>query len=1196
MVPCHSPASWLQAVRVRCVTLALIFVAIRLSGSVACGETLTFDAPECAGLSGFRAQWDRPIPVAEDGQRLLKDSVVKDRGQSAVWGGEKPGPLAFDAVHRSLLVRFPDVAEKLEAALAGGKKIEKVELVLPYLDEELWPTGGGADYPTPDGYRYRTNWDCDKLYRANRPNWHAIAHALRKPWTADPAIGPTFNAAINGAVYWKQFGAGDMSEDRFPAELGPVEVSSYSPAGRMDVTAVLTDSTFGKTAGERLRVLSDCGFIVQKQEVYDARFFQGAYEWAISTGPRAILVKQPKLVVTLATGTSDKASLPPAADVKKLAAAHRDKPIGAPTAVVPTAAEVQNLDQEFLTKPDWMPEWQYGHVRQLMGLETGGQLKPFYYRVLPPHVVNRAREVEERAAKAAGRVANVDYATYLAWVDWVNGEPPRWWAGHLTGADTIMRWYNYRRAMPAPMQASIIRSWTAWLMPDRDSELDAKVRRQFDDISGRLIHPMVDDPRVGQSKDGKKAEWNQGDTYYRLTGDWRGNKSYYRSGFTREISTANFNSSATAGALLCGQIIGAEKAMADGRAGLMKFPFWMWTHSAGVGQEYIDHYYWAIATAGNKVFADFCEQPEDKMAGWSIISKTANDLACAYHPNLKKLMGPASRTYYEHVLGVQDGLYHILHVMSRRGALNDLDTGVLPAITAATDGNGNPLKKSISAWGHDYPPATVALQSMSGPWAEQWFAELVDEKPFPWSMMVEKEGDPVTTYFGENYGLSSIRTKPQRIHMLGHWRRKSEVPQGMRDIGTLDLRVGFNNTTIGNDLEGVISQQGSYRCYQHGNVLLLGAKPNPDVIKQRAGECQFGQRKHAAEDIMSVQCSAALFNYEEPGPTWEIFIDDEKVTSLPAQAKFGQVISIRDGVSYIALRPLPTTDLGRDNEITLEAGQPQTQAYHEQTNIQPALLVHANFYRRKTPIPADSLAKLKDATSGFVVEMGDEKEFGSFENFRTHVRKGRVGVEGNALTYTNGGDTLAATWDSVTVNGKDPHADMKEAHLWQDTPLTQMGRSRLEKNGAIVERTKSWANMFLQTFPKQNRFVASNLLPNYLAFAFSEPGGVKLVADGSLSMGRWSVKDSQEIDVVYHAFGAEYLPKSGELPPARLVFISGAKPKPRVTLNGADVSGSLRPWKHENTDGWIMPLGDGLPADAEISDRLMATSAAVAGG
>jgi hypothetical protein len=1156
---------------------AVLLVAL---GTAAAAETLTFDAPECAGMSGFRAHWDRPIAVAEDGERRQQDAVVKDRGQTAVWGGEKPGPLCFDAVHRSLLVRFPGAAEKIAAAVAGGRKIMKVELVLPYLDEEIWPTGsGGADYPSDDGYRYRPNWDCDKLYREKRPNWHAVANVLRRPWAADAAIGPTFNAAVKGAIFWKEFGAADTAEDRFAAQLGPVEVSSFKPEGRMDVTAVVANEAFGKTLGERLRLLADCGFIVQKEEVYDARYHQGAYEWAISTGPRAILVKKPQLVVTLEPGPADRGQPPRAADVPALAAAHKGRPLGSPTAFVPTAAEVAKLDQQFLSKPAWMPDWQYAHVRQLMGLETGGQLKPFYYRILPPHVANRAREVEERTAKAAGRPADVDYATYLAWVDWVNGQPPRFWEGHLTGADAITRWFNYRAAMPAPMQASIKHSWTAWLMPDRETELDATLRRQFDNVSGKLIHPMVDDPRVGKSKDGKPAEWNQGDTYNRLTGDWRGNKSYYRSGFTREMSTANFNSSATAGALLCGQIIGSKNAMADGHAGLMQFPFWMWTHGAGVGQEYVDHYYWAIATAGNKVFPDFCENPEDRMAGWSIIAKTVNDLAGAYHPGLKKLLGPASRTYYEHVLGQQDGLYHILHVLSPRGALSDLETGVLPAISSSG--------KPISAWGHDYPAATVALQSMSGPWAEPWFSELVDEKPLPWSLLVEKEGDPVTTHFGENYGLSSIRSKPQRIHVLGHWRRKAELPKSMNDIGTLDLRIGFNQTTIGNDGSGVISQQGDYRCHQHASKLVMLARPKPEVINQQAGEYQFGQRKHAAEEITSVQCSAALFSYEQPQPAWEIFVGDRRIESLPATAKIGDVITIRDGVSYLALRPLPTTDLGRDAEVTLEAGKPQTQAYHEQTNIQPALLVHANFYRRGQPMPADLLGKLKDAQSGFVVEMGDEKEFGSFEKFRAHVRGAKLEAgDGGRVTYTTGADTLAAAWDSFTVNGKDPAASLKDRELWQDTTLTQMGRGRLEKNGATVERTKSWANMLLQTFPKQNRFVASNLLPNHLAFAFREPGGVRIEADGSLSMGRFSVKDSREIEITYHAFGGEYAPKEGELPAARVLFVSGAKSQPRVMLNGNDISAKLEPWKQGETAGWLVPLGDSLPSAAEIAAGL----------
>ncbi len=1172
-------------IRVKVIRMCkgMIVAACVFAGTAGAEEQIVIDKADLAGMSGFRAQWDKTIPVAQDGARILKDGVVKDWGQTAVWDGEKPGPLAFDAVHRSLLVRFPGAAEKIAEALSAGKTVAKAELVLPHLDEELWPTGsGGADYPSSDGYRYRMNWDCDKLYRAQRPNWHAVAWLLRKPWQADPTNGPTYNASINGAVYWKRFGASDTTEDRFPGRLGPVEVSSYKPDGRMDVTAVLTSEDYGATLGQRLRTLSDCGFLIAKEEVYDARYFQGAYEWAVSTGPRAILIKNPSLVITLKEAKGEKAKLPPAANVAEQADKHRGNPQGLPTAVLPSPEELAKMNTHFMERPEWMPEWQFAHVRQLMGLESQGDIKPFYYRLLPQHIINRTRDVAEREAKAAkGPVPDLDYVVYLAWVDWVHGTPPRWWDGHLTGADNIMRWYNFREAMPAPMQESIIRSWNAWLMPDRESELDPKLRREYDNISGKLVHPMVDDPRVGKSKAGKAAEWNQGDTYYKATGDWRGNKSYYRSGFTREMSTANFNSSATAGALLNGQIIGSTNAMADGRAGLMTFPFWMWTHSAGVGQEYIDHYYWAIATAGNKVFADYCEQPEDKMAGWSIIEKTVNDLAGAYHPNLMKLLGPTSRTFYEHVLGVQDGLYHILHVISPRGALKDVDTGVLPSLSFATNKEGRAVSPN-SAWGHDYPAATVALQSMSGPWASPWFGELVDEKPLPFSLMVEKEGDPVCTYFGENYGLSCIRQKAQRIHALGHWRRKAELPKSMSDIGTLEMRIGFNKTTIANDAEGVITQQGFYRCYQQANRFIMLAKPNPNTIKEMAGNWKRGNFNHPAEDITSVQCSTALFNFEKPSLTWKIYVDEKPVTSLPVSAKCGQVITIHDGVSYLALRPLPTDDLGRDADITLEEGNSQIQPYHEQTNIKPALFVHANFYRKSQAISADVLKQLENAKSGFVLEMGDEKEYGSFAKFQAKALKAKLATGKNGeVTYSTGDDTLVASWESFTVNGKDPCAILKEKNLCQDTSLTQMGRGRLEKNGALIERGKSHPelNLFLQTFPKQKIYVAMNLLPNYLDYTFKEPGGVKIAADGRLSMCRFAVKHAQEIDVTYHAFGGVYAPKD-PAEAATVLLITGMKGKPLVTLNGKGAE--LKKWK----DGWLLALTDAFLKDEEIATRL----------
>ena len=1176
-------------------------------------DTLEFSTPECAGLSGFRAHWDAAIPVSPTGARISKDAAIKDRGETAVWDGVNPGPLAFDAVHRNLLVRFPGAAEQIAKALASGKSIEKVELVLPYLDEEIWPQGG-TEWPVADGYRYRMNWNCDVYYRGEvrketlektplaayreeRPNWHAVAHVLRKPWQAGGDTAPTYNAAIQGAVYWKRFGASDDQEDRFPNQLGPVEVSSYKPEGRMDVTAVVKDEAYGKTLGDRLRLLSDTGFLIGKEEVYDARYHDGCYEWAGSTGPRAILIQQPKLVVTFASGKPQNVKLPPAADVPAIAQKQKGAPLGAPTAVVSTRQEVSKMNEKFQAKPSWMPEWQYEHVKQLLTLESNGKPQPFYYGVMPTHVVQDViRKLKAKAGKDSEvPQEEIDYAVYLAWVDWIHGRPPRFWEGHLTAANNITEWYNFKDAMPAPVRESVIRSWNAWLMPDRETAMTDKERQDFTNTTGQLVHPMADDPRVGRDPSGKQAVWGQGDTYYRTTGDWRGNKSYYRSGFTRMMSTANFNSSATSGALLNGQIIGSQRAIEDGRAGLMVFPFWMWTWGAGLGQEYIDHYYWSIASAGNKLFADFCEAPQDKMAGWSIIQKTSNDLAMAFHPNLKKLLGPASRTYYEHVLGQQDGLYHILHTLSKKGALSDVATGTLPALTnPVPDANGK-LPNPISAWGHDYPPMQVALNSLSGPWGDEWMSEWIDEKPLPWRALGEK-GDWVTTYFGENYGLSSIRKTGQRIHVLGHWRRKAEIPSSMRDIGTLDMRVGFNQTQIGNDRDGLITPQGTYRTYQFDNKLIMLAKPDPAAIGERAKEFPFGRRKLPAQEIKSVQCTAALFNFEEPSPKWEIFVDGNRVESLPATAKSAQVITIRDGVTYLAIRPLPTDDLGRNADITLEAGQPQTQSNHEFTNIQPALLIHSNFYRKDEVISQDALAKLKDASSGFIVEMGDEKEYGSFEKFQTHIREAKLSGNKGEVDYLSGKERMVATWDKFTVNDKDPYAYAKDQNLMQDTTLSQMGRRNLEKSGAVVERgdLNPELPLLLQTFPKQKIYVAANMLPNYLAYSFSEPGGVKIVADGICSMGRWAVKDSREIDIKYTPFGDQYRSEAEKKHPlANLLFVSGTKEKPKVTLNEKDITGDIKAWKQGDTEGWLVPLGQGFPKNEEISERLNATAALV---
>jgi hypothetical protein len=52
------------------------------------------------------------------------------------------------------------------------------------------------------------------------------------------------------------------------------------------------------------------------------------------------------------------------------------------------------------------------------------------------------------------------------------------------------------------------------------------------------------------------------------------------------------------------------------------------------------------------------------------------------------------------------------------------------------------------------------------------------------------------------------------------------------------------------------------------------------------------------------------------------------------------------------------------------------------------------------------------------------------------------------------------------------------------------------------------------------------------------------------------------------------------------LFITGAKGKPQVTLNGQDVSGSLKVWKQGEVDGWLVSLTGTMPNDEELASRL----------
>ena len=396
----------------------------------AAGEQLVIDGAECAGISGFRADWNRPIPLATDGATRVVDRGQFGKGPVAEWNDPaKPGAIACDAVHRSLLVRFPGAAERIAAALGAGKTVVRAELVLEYKGSEVYAPG----YAEPAGMSFLGD-----QWAKQEPRWHAVAWALKQPWISDRELGPTYNAFINGAGYWTGFGVRDAGTDRVATAFGPAPLNKEAPDGRLDITASLSDPAFGTDAGSRLRRLADCGFLVRKWEAYDASFWRGGYEWGTGTGPRAFLLGSPKLVLTLAAGKAATITLPPAADVRALAKQLAGGKGGKPTAVFADAAQFAAWSAKFgRVQPKGMDDATWQRLQELWAQDANRHDFP------------------------------ATYEDYAKWVDGHLAWAPRRWSG-FNAAEVGAIGIRSREALPAPLVEHLRLYWWSWLMPDRE--------------------------------------------------------------------------------------------------------------------------------------------------------------------------------------------------------------------------------------------------------------------------------------------------------------------------------------------------------------------------------------------------------------------------------------------------------------------------------------------------------------------------------------------------------------------------------------------------------------------------------------------------------------------------------------------------------------------------------------------------------
>ncbi len=1076
-------------------------------------ETLVIDKVEMAGISGIRQYWDKPVVVTAAGATRRSDHGHFGEGLVGDWSTAKPGAPVFDAVHRRLLIRFPGAAARIAEAVRQRKSIKKVEIAFEFVDTEYFP----MHYRMPSGMSFMGD-----IWVREQPRWHVVAHVLRKPWKADAKLGPTFNANVNGRCYWAHFGARDSKRDRYPKQFGPTELSSEVTSNRLDITALFTDKTYGKTLGRRLRAFTDNGLILRKWETYDALYNHGGYEYGGAPGHRGIRIKAPKLIITLARRRSKLGKTPAAVNFSKLPAS------GKATAVMPDKKTFEAYKRKHgVHKPAGMPDWQFKRIRELLSLRQGREL------AFPE-----------------------SYDAYGKWVDSYNNTPYRQFTGHHTPV-TACEMVVFGKALPAPVLEHMKRYWDGWLMPGKPYY--ETVHNQF----GIWTKPE--------------------NSYYAKTGDWRGNHSFYRGSYTRFISTMNFNHNAALGAFMGGHLTSNPEALADGRFALETILLRLWAWYDGTTQESIDHYYLGLTLYGQKFFQDLGPTLVDRLMGRSILLKTTDELASCYHPALKRFIASSGRTGVAEMFCINEGVNHIMHLVSKKGALHNIGNkdnfgcplvgnDLPPDLVARTAllGEWMPLWMGNIV---DEKPFPFQMTATFKEWGGHY------EKPIWKRSYLMKYSGLATRDITQNETVPVMaqwrRDKGNRAHI-------QDVGTLLMRFGCNDTEFYDSLYHGGNrsNANGSVGTQGGYiAAMQHKNKAIIMASPFGNLA-------YHGRQKPAKIHSIQSSIALANYQKSPTWKIYvdKKQVDLSKLPIRVKQKQRITIHDGESYLGIIPI-PSTNLGRTAEILIT-DGGEPvKLQGGGEAAPTLRINNYHYYDQHKPFDEKGADQKKLDQGYGGFIIEMADSSVFKSFKAFQKHIRKAKLTHKWNRakaqaeVSYKSGGDVMelgfrpeygGANWRKRVptdqcfpyrrVNGKWPYLPKG---MERDSTLGQQGRiGRLAKNGAVLVHEPG-RMAYLLTEPKSGNYLFVNPLPDPQFMVAEAPGGIRVESDGRLGLTNLLINPkTNRIEVRY---GLKHGQDSADM--ASALYVLGMAKTPTVLLNQK----TLKPLKTGNA--WVIPLG-----------------------
>ncbi|MHB9026629.1 MAG: hypothetical protein ACYC7E_21055 [Armatimonadota bacterium] len=927
---------------------------------------------------------------------------------------KQQGDMFFDAVHRFLLLRFPGSAEAIHAKLREGYRVDEARLTFRWAKQE---------WERVEGYQGWRGW---MFKDKTPPDWHASVWALRRPWTDDAQVGPTWNAYINGAGYWRAGGGLDKSFDHFPRLLGETLLTARHPDGAVDVTSLLASAAYGKDPMARLRALADCGFLIHKSELFNREFGN----WC--TGVCRIWIAGPALTVTLkkTDNPAPVADLPPAAAVPALAARLKAQGgDGVPTSRIPDNLEA--LAAQVWAKPADVPDWMWKRVLEVRDIKTKS-----------PYLDNRLHV----------GLTSGDRALYLKTMQEMLAMPPGYFVGH-SHLDYLIPLLRYDAVLPGALRYHFRKFVeTRWTPP-------------YDEQS-------IFDHRVG---------------YYAY------------------MATQNHQSQFRSEAVLAGEYLGLPDLVTHARYALSLYDR-QTIYSEGMNQERGDSFYLGISLGGIQSVARLSEDPLTRLKASMDVEKILTELSATYHPGLRREVSRISRRYTipEYILG-QDVPLAAMHMLSKKGVLLHLDKPEVHGMSTVNFHAGNAPRAALLA-----------------PWGRDWEANVVDEKPLPFSSRSTyyERGlldEPVyaSSHLGRHYGIASMNSDigSEQTAVLT-WKRPRARVESLDDLVIGFLWANVNGKPLNrmdsqkpfgkpiNPLTGVL---------QLNNKMLYVVKPN---------ERRFLEEEAKKTGFTEISSRIHIYAYG-PSEEREIRINGKPVTQFPATAKAGDVIAIHDGASYAGFIPLPATDLGRTAQVVLRYQHPLL------------TLDNCILSAEKPVLPTDALWQgLKEATAGWAVEMGDVDESGTFDQFCAKLAQGKLQArwapEEHTLhvSYANGGDTLELgflanferpdeSWWSPRpskvlayqrANGRSPYPDRG---IDLDCPLAQLGKAaRLEKGGAVLE-TLAGQMALLRIEPISGTYEGLNPFTDPQPFTLRTPEGMTVRSEGPIGCARVTARPRQ---------------------------------------------------------------------------------------